>query len=169
MRYYGKIHTKLSIFCVKSVKIYTGQKKFTRASSWRSWQISGMSLSSPFCLRHSCIFIKCWFMIDWLPKTHRSVPWKIWKNTEGNIQQYIYQVLDLWAKSLGTLKLKSMIKAEDAQTLHFTFQPYPYYICHWEYVLHRQIQIRIKRPGSMFRWFSPQWQIQIQIQRQIQR
>ena len=27
MRYYGKIHSKLTIFCVKSVKIYTGQKK----------------------------------------------------------------------------------------------------------------------------------------------
>jgi len=31
LRYYGKIHSKLPIFCVKSVKIYTGQKKFTRA------------------------------------------------------------------------------------------------------------------------------------------
>ena len=40
--YYGKIHSKLPIFRVKSVKIYTGQKKFTRACSWRSWQISGM-------------------------------------------------------------------------------------------------------------------------------
>ena len=27
MRYYGKIHSKLPIFRVKSVKIYTGQKK----------------------------------------------------------------------------------------------------------------------------------------------
>ena len=36
LRYYGKIHSKLSIFRVKSVKIYTGQKKFTRACSWRS-------------------------------------------------------------------------------------------------------------------------------------
>ena len=26
---YDKIHRKLPIFCVKSVKIYTGQKKFT--------------------------------------------------------------------------------------------------------------------------------------------
>ena len=31
LRYYGKIHSKLPIFCVKSVRIYTGQKKFTRA------------------------------------------------------------------------------------------------------------------------------------------
>ena len=28
---YDKIHSKLPIFCVKSLKIYTGQKKFTRA------------------------------------------------------------------------------------------------------------------------------------------
>ena len=31
MRYYGKIHSKLPIFRVKSAKIYTGQKKFTGA------------------------------------------------------------------------------------------------------------------------------------------
>ena len=30
LRYYGKIHSKLPILRVKSVKIYTGQKKFTR-------------------------------------------------------------------------------------------------------------------------------------------
>ena len=30
LRYYGKIHNKLPIFRVKSVKIYTGQNKFTR-------------------------------------------------------------------------------------------------------------------------------------------
>ena len=36
LRYYGKIHSKLPIFCVKSVKIYTGQKEFTRIYSWRS-------------------------------------------------------------------------------------------------------------------------------------
>jgi len=36
LRYYGKIHSKLPIFCVKSVKIYTGQKKITRIYSWRS-------------------------------------------------------------------------------------------------------------------------------------
>ena len=28
---YDKLHSKLPIFCVKSVKIYTSQKKFTRA------------------------------------------------------------------------------------------------------------------------------------------
>ena len=44
LRYYGKIHSKLTIFCVKSVKIYTGQKKFTRTCSWGSWQISGMKI-----------------------------------------------------------------------------------------------------------------------------
>ena len=42
LRYYGKIHSKLAIFHVKSVKIYTGQKKFTRIHPWDPWQISGM-------------------------------------------------------------------------------------------------------------------------------
>ena len=36
LRYYDKIHSKLPIFRVKSVKIYTDQKKFTRIYSWRS-------------------------------------------------------------------------------------------------------------------------------------
>ena len=43
LRYYSKIHSKLPIFRVKSVKIYTGQKKFTRTCLWGSWQISGMN------------------------------------------------------------------------------------------------------------------------------
>ena len=43
LRYYGKIHSKLPIFRVKFVKIYTGQKKFTRVCPWRPWQISGMT------------------------------------------------------------------------------------------------------------------------------
>ena len=38
-----------------------------------------LSLSSPLCLRHSCIFIMCWFKTDWLPKNHLTVPWQIWK------------------------------------------------------------------------------------------
>ena len=36
----------MPIFRVKSVKIYTGQKKFTRIYSWRSWQIWGMQTST---------------------------------------------------------------------------------------------------------------------------
>ena len=32
----------MPIFCVKSVKIYTGQKRFTRIYPWDPWQISGM-------------------------------------------------------------------------------------------------------------------------------
>ena len=48
--YYGKIHSKLPTFCVKSVKNYTGQKKITRAP-WRPWQIWGMLLF--FCLQYN--------------------------------------------------------------------------------------------------------------------
>ena len=36
LRYYGKIHSKLPIFRVKSVKVYTSQKKFTREFAWLS-------------------------------------------------------------------------------------------------------------------------------------
>ena len=36
----------MPIFCVKSVKIYTGQKKFTRTPSARPWQIWGMSTAA---------------------------------------------------------------------------------------------------------------------------
>ena len=36
LRYYGKIHSKLPIFRVKSVKIYTGRKKITQEFSWLS-------------------------------------------------------------------------------------------------------------------------------------
>ena len=32
----------MPIFCIKSVKIYTGQKKLTRIYPWDPWQISGM-------------------------------------------------------------------------------------------------------------------------------
>ena len=34
LRYYGKLHSKLPIFRVKSVKIYTGQKKFKWVYPW---------------------------------------------------------------------------------------------------------------------------------------
>ena len=49
LRYYGKIHSKLPIFRVKSVKIYTGQKKFTQIYSWRLWQIWGMCWCTKSC------------------------------------------------------------------------------------------------------------------------
>ena len=65
---YDKIHSKLPIFCVirakylvncqfrvKSVKIYTGQKKFTQTCSWGSWQISGMDeekQNETYCCTH---------------------------------------------------------------------------------------------------------------------
>ena len=56
LRYYGKIHSKLPIFRVKSVKIYTGQKKFTRASLVGSWQIWGMLLPTLPCFETSHAF-----------------------------------------------------------------------------------------------------------------
>ena len=63
----------MPIFRVKSVKIYTGQKKFTRVYSWLSWQISGMHFFPRHILtrkikkllqcfdpsKSACIIIKC--------------------------------------------------------------------------------------------------------------
>ena len=56
----------MPIFCVESVKIYTGQKKFTRIYPWDPWQISGMTSISdgifswnkryqPVVSKHSCL------------------------------------------------------------------------------------------------------------------
>ena len=45
MRYYDKIHSKLPIFRVKSVKIYTRQFFLHRHRLWCLWQIWGMYLS----------------------------------------------------------------------------------------------------------------------------
>ena len=77
----------MPIFRVKSVKIYTGQKKFTRTCSWGSWQISGMLLfkiiirpleqSTTSGLHKSKeILNKCCFVIcfDWY-----------WSNTDNTI------------------------------------------------------------------------------------
>ena len=61
LRYYGKIHSKLPIFRVKSVKIYTGQKKFTREFSWLSWQIWGMYWS--WTVFDFCNF---WWSFSWM-------------------------------------------------------------------------------------------------------
>ena len=65
----------MPIFRVKSVKIYTGQKKFTRVYPWDPWQIWGMTIafqsmcvnakSSFYCCRFcfcSCCFF-CFFFL----------------------------------------------------------------------------------------------------------
>ena len=52
----------MPIFRVKSVKIYTGQKKFTRVFPWRPWQISGMtgcSIQVNFCPCDPIIIKQC--------------------------------------------------------------------------------------------------------------
>ena len=43
----------MPIFCVKPVKIYTGQKNFTWIYSWRSWQIWGMETLEFFSITYS--------------------------------------------------------------------------------------------------------------------
>ena len=60
----------MPIFCVKSVKIYTGPKKFTRIYSWGSWQIWGMDpdtcqLGNPTsdCMSE---WVTEWFHLFWV-------------------------------------------------------------------------------------------------------
>ena len=48
----------MTIFRVKSVKIYTGQKKFTRVYPWRLWQISGMMRNYVFPQKCGIYFSK---------------------------------------------------------------------------------------------------------------
>ena len=75
----------MPIFRVKSVKIYTGPKKFTRIYSWRSWQISGMVTTSTASVTQittrqwsdlrlmTRLADQCWQVGHWL---HRSLlPW----------------------------------------------------------------------------------------------
>ena len=49
----------MPIFRVKSVKIYIGQKKFTRIYSWDPWQISGMRPTRKYTVRWGTL-LKPW-------------------------------------------------------------------------------------------------------------
>ena len=70
----------MPIFRVKSVKIYTGQKKFTRIYSWRSWQISGMhGISRKGPLQSLLLFLALrpnfqWPRIEW----DKNCVWEFW-------------------------------------------------------------------------------------------
>ena len=54
MRYYGKIHSILPIFRVKSIKIYTGQKKFTR-DKYQVWVNCARDLSDQPISVYACV------------------------------------------------------------------------------------------------------------------
>ena len=66
----------MTIFRVKSVKIYAGQKKFTRIYSWRSWQISGMfrdgdrGVPTSACVSCRCLFLGSVFFMPFLHLWH---------------------------------------------------------------------------------------------------
>ena len=77
---YGKIHSKLPIFRVKSVKNYTGQKKFTREFSWHSWQIWGMLKPRGRCAFGNVLFVSMCLLYIWqlkltLISIQRHPPW----------------------------------------------------------------------------------------------
>ena len=55
MRYYGKIHSRLPIFRVKSVKNYTGQKKFTVAPVAPVTYMRYASRTPPALLQYLCM------------------------------------------------------------------------------------------------------------------
>ena len=64
----------MPIFCVKSVKIYTGQKKFTWVYSWDPWQIWGMGdvwhgWQSCDTLRSQFLFLFCFSKLKTFQKT----------------------------------------------------------------------------------------------------
>ena len=63
----------MPIFRVKSVKIYTGQKKFTRIYPWYPWQIRGM-LWWYFSYKGLCI---CATICCYSPQTQHS-KWWLW-------------------------------------------------------------------------------------------
>ena len=65
----------MPIFRVKSVKMYTGQKKFTRTCPWRPWQISGMLNLLAF---RSC----CWC------HDQKSGPFNFWLKTFFLLQRW---------------------------------------------------------------------------------
>ena len=54
-----KIGRKCQFFALNLKKIYTGQKKFTRASLVGSWQIWGMLRAWTFSILN---FVNCWFL-----------------------------------------------------------------------------------------------------------
>ena len=103
LRYYGKIHSKLPIFRVKSVKIYTGQKKFTRIYSWGSWQIWGMVWSCKPCewmFRTTTCRINCiQFLLrprplrEWYKALPKDSPTSLFWDIDSGGPKWIWQVV----------------------------------------------------------------------------
>ena len=90
----------MPIFRVKSVNIYTSQKKFTRACSWRSWQISGMS---------------------WLFRIH-------WLSHQQEVARFLWMlslklILLRFAGSLVLKKLNSQNSLEPGEELGLSLEP----------------------------------------------
>ena len=68
MRYYGKIHSQLPIFRVKSVKIYIGQKKF----KYQVWSFA--KSCSSFLTKYKPIFLNPAFEIFTSDGWGKSIP-----------------------------------------------------------------------------------------------
>ena len=78
MSYYGKIHRKLPIFCVKSVKIYTRQIFLHRHRLWCLWQIKGMSETLTFHFHY-----RNYLSLGWTSRESWGRFWICWKTSLG--------------------------------------------------------------------------------------
>ena len=76
----------MPIFCVKSVKIYTGQKKITWIYSWRSWQISG--LFATFSKVEYCQFLPQNFLIFIAPSLLLPNWWNVLRIYGGGQMEF---------------------------------------------------------------------------------
>ena len=54
----------MPIYCVKSVKIYTGQKNLHGRRPWRPWQIWGMIVMHLYCVVVMCKYCVCDILIN---------------------------------------------------------------------------------------------------------
>ena len=97
----------MPIFRVKCVKIYTGQKKFTRIYSWRPWQISGM------CAHH---FVEN--DID----AEKRVEWPSWFETESNLT--IRDTLPQWQEQKNSFPYWTLLSPSDGKKLYKKRYPF---------------------------------------------
>ena len=96
----------MPIFRVKSVKIYTGQKKFTRIYSWRSWQIWGMCIS--YYVSQDSVMV----MLNLL--SNKRISWKVIKSNvtkEGEVENRCWQQLLLVLAAARQKAAKTCSKA----------------------------------------------------------
>ena len=85
----------MPIFRVKSVKIYTGQKKFTREYPWDPWQIWGMRRILSFCVdseqEEALKFLPSWHEIE-------SLKCPLWNNKPKRVFLFVHIFVYVFVK-----------------------------------------------------------------------